>query len=127
MAAWWGPRHFTTPFCKLDPRPGGKIELRMTGLGFDNPMDGEFVEVDPPKRLVFTALAMRDESGKHQLQNRNTVTFEEHNGVTTLTLEAVVEYATPAMAGPLGGMEQGWSESLDKLVELVAREKGNIS
>jgi uncharacterized protein YndB with AHSA1/START domain len=126
MAAWWGPRHFTAPECKLDARPGGKLAIRMTGLGFDDPLEGTFIEVDPPHRLVFTAMAMADESGKHQLQNRNTVTFAEHNGVTTLTLEVVVEYATPAMAPALGGMEQGWRESLDKLVEAVALEMGKI-
>src|ERR1700742_2377225 len=68
LAAWWGPRHFTTPECHADARPGGKIALRMSGLGFDSPMDGEYIEIDPPKRLVFTSLAMKDAAGNHQLR-----------------------------------------------------------
>jgi uncharacterized protein YndB with AHSA1/START domain len=34
----------------LDARPGGVLDLDVAG----NPVRGEFVEVDPPRRLVFT-------------------------------------------------------------------------
>ena len=48
-------------------------------------------------------------------------TFAEHNGKTELTLQAFVTRATPESAASLSGMEQGWSQSLDKLDELLAR------
>jgi uncharacterized protein YndB with AHSA1/START domain len=41
----------------LDPRPGGVCRQVHTGVGPDHRrfyMEGEFLEVDPPKRVVFT-------------------------------------------------------------------------
>jgi len=95
--------------------------VRMVGLGFDNPMGGKFLEIDPPKRLVLTTTAMEEPGGRWGIENLNTVTFEETDGITRVTLHAVVKHASPAAAQALGGMAQGWSESLDKLIELVAR------
>jgi len=37
----------------LDPRPGGLFRVRMTGRS-RHIATGEYVEVDPPKRVVFT-------------------------------------------------------------------------
>jgi uncharacterized protein YndB with AHSA1/START domain len=38
---------------ELDPRPGGLFRVRMTGRS-RQVATGEYVEVDPPKRVVFT-------------------------------------------------------------------------
>ncbi|MGI8552697.1 MAG: SRPBCC family protein [Dehalococcoidia bacterium] len=46
-----------------------------------------------------------------------TGTFDEHNGKTKLTLQAVVLKSAPEAAAALDGMEEGWSQSLDRLVE----------
>lgn len=117
---WWGPHGFTNPLCEWDARPGGRILLHMRGpkdspFDFVMPMKGKFHEVVAPERLVFTSSALEDEAGHAQLETSNTVTFTEHNGKTTLTLHAQVIKATPAAAGAIGGMEQGWSQSLEKL------------
>jgi uncharacterized protein YndB with AHSA1/START domain len=54
------------------------------------------------------------------LEVENTVRFEEEGrGRTRLTLTAVVIRATAEAEGPLGGMEQGWSQSFDKLAEIL--------
>lgn len=37
----------------LDPRPGGHFRVRMTGRS-RHIVSGEYVEIDPPKRIVFT-------------------------------------------------------------------------
>lgn len=78
------------------------------------PMGGVFQEVCAPGRLVFLTNAMRDESGQPQLEVHNTVTFEEYADKTRLTLHAVVVKSTPAVAGAIAGMEQGWTQSLEK-------------
>jgi uncharacterized protein YndB with AHSA1/START domain len=123
VAKWWGPNEFTTPICELDARPGGKIRIVMHGpkgtdFDIDLPMTGIFQEFDPPRRLVFTAEALHDEKGIPQLVTLDTVTFTEVGGKTQITLDVVVVKSTPASAGALAGMEMGWSQSLDKLVEL---------
>jgi uncharacterized protein YndB with AHSA1/START domain len=127
IANWWGPRGFTNPVCEWNAVPGGKIAVTMrandeiaAAIGMkDHPMGGEFREVMPPSKLVFTTTAFDGPDGP-KIRNLNTVTFEAQGDKTKVTLVAVVEYAAPDMAMALGGMEQGWSESLDKLSELLA-------
>lgn len=81
------------------------------------PTTGVFHEVVAPERLVFTTSAFADEVGHPGLEVLNTVTFAELDGKTHLTLHAVVVKSVPAVAGALAGMEEGWSQSLDKLAE----------
>ena len=122
MAAWWGPKGFTNRVVELDARPGGAIRLDMIGPdGAVYPMGGVFQEVVPPARLVLTTTAVHDEAGNPRLETLNTVTFAEENGKTRLTVRAVVVKSAPEVLGALAGMEQGWSESLGRLAELLAR------
>jgi uncharacterized protein YndB with AHSA1/START domain len=121
FAQWWGPKGFSAPVCELDARPGGAILVHMMGEdGIEIPMRGLFQEIDAPNRLVFTTFAFEDAQGNPQIENVNTVTFEALEGSKTrLTLHAVVTKHTPEVAASLAGMEQGWSESLDKLADVV--------
>jgi uncharacterized protein YndB with AHSA1/START domain len=126
VAQWWGPHGFTAPHCAWDAQPGKTILVHMLGpkgSAFDYimPMGGEFLEVSAPERLVFLTNAMPDETGRPQLEVHNTVTFEEYSGKTRLTLQALIIKSTPAVAGPIAGMEQGWSQSLEKLFALLAK------
>ncbi len=118
---WWGPKGFTNPVCELDARPGGAIRVDMKGPdGVVYPMGGVYREIVEPERLVFTTTSFEDEQGNPGLENLNTITFAEHNGKTKLTLHVVVIRATPEAAKALAGMEQGWTQSLERLDELVA-------
>ncbi len=123
MAEWWGPKHFTNPVCQMDVRPGGSLLIHMAwpGDGPVFPMKGVFYEVVEPSKLVFSSLAFEKEDGTFGLENMNTITFEDlGNNQTKLTVYAVVLKAAPEVSGALAGMDQGWSESLDKLASLVA-------
>ena len=123
LAKWWGPELFTNPVCELDVRPGGAIRVTMRGPdGQDYPMGGVFQEIVKPERLVFTTTAFVDKKGNAELENLNSVTFENLPGEKTkLTLRAVIRKSTPAMiAGPLKGMEAGWTGSFVKLSKMFA-------
>lgn len=121
VARWWGPKYFTNPVCELDARPGGAILIHMAGPdGTVYPTKGVFNEIVEPERLVMTISAIDDEEGNLQLEDITTVTFAEHEGKTKLTVHAVVTKASPAAEGALAGMEQGWSESLERLADYVA-------
>lgn len=120
LAKWWGPLGCESVVQTLDARPGGQIALHMTGPGFSHPMAGEFVEIDRPRRLVFLSKAFEGPDGGWGLVNRNTLTFAERDGRTTLTLHARVEQADGEMvAGALSGMKVGWGQSLERLGALV--------
>jgi hypothetical protein len=51
----------------------------------------------------------------------NTVTFAKIDGRTEVSLIARVTSTTPDAPRFLSGMSQGWSQSLDRLISLVAR------
>jgi uncharacterized protein YndB with AHSA1/START domain len=120
FAKWWGPAGCENEIHQFHPRPGGEISLTMSGPGFSHTMGGEFVEIDRPRRLVFLTMAFEAPGGGWGIVNRNTVTFAEQDGVTTMTLHTLVEKAEGEIVlGALGGMEEGWSQSLDRLVRLA--------
>ena len=120
VAQWWGPHGFTMPVCELDARPGGAIRMHMRGPdGTVYPMTGVYKEVVEPERLVFTGAAL-DEEGKPLFEVLNTVTFAEHGGKTTLTLEARVLMATAEADPYLSGMEAGWTQTLERLATFFA-------
>lgn len=130
---WWGPEIFTCPVAQIDLRVGGKFlfcmqsdsgpEIWQKGIW----STGVYREIVEPERIVCTD-CFADEQGNVvpatyygmpediPLEMLLTVTFEEYEGKTRLTLRHV---------GLPETMEQdagaGWSQSLDKMaVELAA-------
>jgi uncharacterized protein YndB with AHSA1/START domain len=121
MAQWFGPRGFTSTVPELDVRVGGALRIVMHGPdGNDYPMKGVFREVLVPERLVFSNIAI-DKDGNHLLEGETAVTLVERNGKTTLTLRTYAVGLVPIAPNMLAGMKAGWTQSIDKLQELVAR------
>ncbi len=55
MARWWGSRRSTTVIEKLELRPGGPYRFLSRGEdGTEYAFRGEFREVVPPERFVWT-------------------------------------------------------------------------
>jgi len=56
LAAWWGADEmYRTKDWAIDLRPGGKWSTRTVAAdGSEATVDGEYLDVDPPRRLVFT-------------------------------------------------------------------------
>src|SRR5882672_240983 len=101
VARWWGPRGFTNPVCELDVRPGGAIRIHMRGPdGTVHPMTGVYREIVAPERIVFTSAALV-----------KTI----RSGATTQTVRARILKRTAAAAPYLAGMEEGWTQSLERL------------
>jgi uncharacterized protein YndB with AHSA1/START domain len=124
MAQWWGPKGFTNPVCEIDVRQGGAIRIHMRAPdGTIYPMTGEFEEIVPPERLVFTSVA-RDQDGNPLLEGHTTVTFEDIGGSTRLTVQSRAVGVAPIAPQMLAGMEMGWKQSLEKLADLVERRGG---
>ena len=129
LMRWWGPKVFTAPFCKIDLRVGGTfLNCMRSPEGKDYWSTGVYREIVPPERLVYTD-SFADEKGNVvpgtyygmsadiPLQMLVTVTFEEHQGKTKLTLR---HEGIPAGADR-DGAQQGWSESFEKLAEYLAK------
>ena len=121
VAQWWGPHGFAIPVSKVDARVGGIFEVHMQGNdGTILPSVGTFHEVVPPERIVFNS-DLEDCKGNKLLEVINTITLEEENGKTRMTLHIKVIRAVPEVADKLGSMEQGWTESLERLEAEIIR------
>jgi len=119
LAQWWGPKGYTTPICEVDVRVGGKMRIHMRAPnGVEYPMTGVFEEIKEPERLVFSTSTL-DEKGRSMFDLRNEVVFMERDGKTEMTLQARVLATTSMAPQYLSGMREGWSQSLDRLVERV--------
>jgi uncharacterized protein YndB with AHSA1/START domain len=121
LALWWGPSGFTNPVCEVDLRPGGAIRIDMRGPdGTVYPMTGIYEEIVVPERLVFTAAAL-DAKGDPLLEVRNTVIFTQRSGKTQIVVRARMIRMSANGATYLDGQEAGWSQSLDRLAQLLRR------
>jgi uncharacterized protein YndB with AHSA1/START domain len=119
LAKWWGPNGFTSPVCEMDPKPGGRIYIDMKSPdGTLYPMDGEVHEINAPWKFVFTSAAL-DENNKRIFEVRNTVTLAEEDEKTRLTLHVKVSNLKANAAQYVKGMNEGWSQSIDRLVNLI--------
>jgi uncharacterized protein YndB with AHSA1/START domain len=121
MAQWWGPHNFTTPVCEMDVRVGGayRIVMRSTD-GREFPVKGIFREVVEPERLVMT---MDRGPGEKNPAGEllQTVTFENRDGKTRLAILTRFESVAIRDAMVRMGMNEGWSQSLERLAATIAR------
>ena len=119
LAQWFGPRGFSSSVPELDVRVGGALRIVMHGPdGNDYPMKGVFSEVKAPERLTFSNIAI-DTDDNHLLEGATTGILEEQGGKTKLTLHTYAKGMVPLAPQMLAGMEAGWSQSFDKLGELM--------
>jgi len=122
LMRWWGPKHFTTPVFELDFRPGGAFRFCMRSPdGQDHWARGVYREIDPPERIVFTAAALEHKDGPPRLEGVTTVTFADEGGKTKITLRATAVPLSESGRGAVDGMEQGWTETIERLGEYLTK------
>jgi uncharacterized protein YndB with AHSA1/START domain len=122
IVRWWGPNGFTTSIHEMDVRPGGVWRFVMhgpDGTDYDNKV--VYVEVDPPRRLVYNH-GSGDEPSPADFVS--TVTFEPHAGQTSVTMQAVfptVEAREQAVR-EYGAIEGG-NQTLGRLADYLASRR----
>ena len=117
---WWSGDRGTVTIAEVDLRVGGKWRNAMTADGgFQVAFHGEFREIVPNERLVWTEVYEGVPDGDASAAIV-THTFTEKDGRTTLTM--LMELPSKAVRDMIiqTGMEGGLQESLDHL-EQVAR------
>jgi len=123
LSHWFGPRRYTVHSCETDARRGGVFRLCMRSPeGREFWVNGRYAEVVTPERLVIECTAT-DEHGAHMLEEVIRVTFTVEGDGTRLTLQATAGGSGEKAAKALSGMEQGWSETLDRLGERAGTGK----
>lgn len=121
VARWFAPQGFTVARCRIDARVGGTWELLMRAndeiaelVGREHPVSGEFKELQRPTRLAFSNNAL-DAKGRTIIEGLTTVTFEAHGDWTRMVVSTRATGSGEAIVSMLEGMQQGWSECLEKL------------
>jgi uncharacterized protein YndB with AHSA1/START domain len=121
MKQWFAPKPYTTPVAELDLRPGGASNIMMrTPEGQDIPCPGQYLEVVPNRKLVFTDAFTGDwlpGSGKPFMVA--TVTFEPEGGKTRYTAIARHWSAEDKKKHEEMGFHQGWGICADQLEALA--------
>lgn len=135
LAQWWGPHGMTNPVCEVDLRPGGAFRIVMRSPeGTDYPCRGAFLEIVEPERLVFTVgaydhppefeeqlAALGGKTEGDDVKQVWTVSLEEQEGRTKLTVRNRFESVAVRNAALEIGHAEGTSQSFDRLAELVER------
>jgi uncharacterized protein YndB with AHSA1/START domain len=115
LQRWYGPKGFSLPLCQVDFRVGGAYRFGMRGPdGADYPpFGGEFLEIVPNERIVYTNGWDGDE------KMVVTIDLVERNGRTTLTMRTL--FASVAQKNQHVGMGYvgGVGEGLDRLEEYL--------
>ncbi|WP_234310392.1 SRPBCC family protein [Streptomyces sp. NRRL S-474] len=118
LARWWGPDGFTVPSVESDLRPGGAYRIAMqppeSELFY---LVGEFIEVESPRRLSYT-FRWEDPDPEDQ---ETVVTLSLH-AIDAERSELVLDQGDFATERRRALHEEGWSQGLGKLGELLASQ-----
>lgn len=125
VVQWWGPNGFSNTIEEMDVRPGGVWRFIMHGPdGTDYPNLISFKEVVKPELLTYSH---GDPKSPHQFEV--TITFEEENGKTRLTMRSLFPTAEirNEKIEKVGAIEGG-KQTLAKLEEYMSNlEKMTMS
>jgi uncharacterized protein YndB with AHSA1/START domain len=118
--AWVDPAQLQQWFCpgpavlgeaQCDPVVGGQYRLVMVSPHGASQIAGEYLVVDPPRRLVFTW-----RSSTVGPESQVSVLFEPAGGGTRMT---ILHEGIPT-EGPRSSITSGWTSVAGKLARLVA-------
>lgn len=117
LKRWWGMRGSTLVVCDVDARVGGAWRfVSKASDGLDYAFRGEYREVAPPDRLVYT-FEFEGMPGHVAIE---TLTFEATDGGTRM-LDSMLFDSQEDRDGFLqSGMEEGARQTMDRLAELLA-------
>jgi uncharacterized protein YndB with AHSA1/START domain len=114
---WFGPKGWPVTLCEMDFRVGGRFCFAMTGpSGKQNtPFGGEYLEIVKNRKIVYDNGFETKGAGRMVV----TVTFDEKDGQTTLTIHTVFQSIAMRNSHVSRGFEQGTNSGLDQLADLA--------
>jgi uncharacterized protein YndB with AHSA1/START domain len=129
VTQWWGPKGFSSPFCEIDFRIGGRFRYCMkTPEGQEFWTGGEYQEIVPLEKIVYSMFFADADGNKVQSEHYgiehkadenafDSITFEDiGNGQTKITYCGNETMEDAASSGQLEGMNQ----TFDKIAAVLA-------
>lgn len=122
MKQWFCPRPWTTPVIETDLRAGGASYVLMRGPnGEEMPNRGQYLEVVPDRKVVFTDAYVGDWQPSAKPFFTAVITFEDDGaGGTLYTARARHWTAADCEQHEKMGFHEGWGKAADQLEALVA-------
>jgi len=120
---WFCPAGYTVPQAEVQFRVGGIFNICMRSPeGVEHWTKGEFTEIVPDVRLVIDmhAIGQRD---RPLFRAHTVVSFADEPGGTRLEVTQSYSLFDTSAEPMIQGAPQGWRQTLDRLVEEVARIK----
>ena len=119
LAQWWGPKGFSVPSVDLSLRVGGGYRIAMQPPEGDVFfLSGEFRDVEPDARLAYTF--RWEPPDPDDRESTVVLSFRDLDKSSVLT----VDQSPFATVERRALHEQGWTESIDRLEELIqSRER----
>jgi uncharacterized protein YndB with AHSA1/START domain len=116
---WWGSDTAPVVVCDIDLRVGGawRFVTRDVADRTELAWRGVYLEIEPPVRLVSTQVFEPHPEG----EATNTMTLEEHDGVTYVTVDMVCSTREHREGALASGMERGMQLTMDRMEDLVVR------
>jgi uncharacterized protein YndB with AHSA1/START domain len=115
LSRWFGPKGFTVASCEADARPGGVFQVCMrSSQGEDYWARGVYRDVVAPERVVIACTA-EDANGVPRLEELIEVSLTKQGRKTELRLLATASGVSPEAAAMLGGMPEGWAQTIARL------------
>src|ERR1700683_501453 len=112
---WYGVRKTAVTVCVITLRVGGAWRWVLTRPGMEMAFSGVYREIDPPRRLQRTEMF----EGVPGSESVVTLTFDEKDGQTILTMHMLFQNKQHRDAALQSGMELGIKECFQKIDELV--------
>jgi uncharacterized protein YndB with AHSA1/START domain len=122
---WWPGKRGEMTLAEIDLRVGGRWRYVMiTREGFEVAFHGSYREIVPDERLVHTEV-FEGVPGGDDDPALNTITFEERDGRTTLTMLTQVSSRQIRDMIIDSGMEGGMQEGMDLMEEVAKSLRGH--
>lgn len=113
---WWGPRRYETLVDRAEVRPGGRWRYRNRDAdGSEFAFKGVYHDLVAPERIVQT-FEFEGMPGHVSLES---LTLEAVDGRTRYTTVAVFQSVEDRDGMAQSGMQDGASETLDRLAEVI--------
>lgn len=139
LEKWWGPKGMALTVARLELKPGGTFLYKMTAP--QGEMWGKFVyrEIEPESKMVYVSSFSNEQAeitrapfpeiaDSWPREVENTLTLEERDGRTLLTLRSTpltdndAEWET--FTGMIPSMNQGFGGTFDQLDAHLLNMKG---
>ena len=121
IVRWFTPPPWKTIAAEIDVRPGGANLITMQGPdGSLMPNAGQYLEVLPDRRLVFTDAFVGDWVPSAKPFFACVLSFEDEAGQTRYTARARHWNAEDCAAHEKMGFHTGWGIATDQLAALAA-------